>query len=154
MGRKDGVDTSPYFVPSQSIRMVEDTQRTVIPESIIKFWFLREFISTQKHRTENTPFIFFTSSYRIHIDFIIAIVRTKLDHVFFCRDEVVDFVLIQNTLNRVERFASFFSDLRRNDDIFPSRKREREHRMCWTIRIRKWCKNKVYILEFTDIETF
>lgn len=75
--------------------MDEETRSTVIPESVIEFWFLREFISTDKHRTEKGLDFFLFGFDRIHIDTVFSIIRPEFYDICLICYDIHKFELIE-----------------------------------------------------------
>lgn len=100
--------------------MIKDTCGTVIPDSIIEFWFTRELVSSYEHRAEKKLNLLFLNRYRIHIYLILSIIRSEFYDIILCCYNICKFILIQYSSQSTKRFSSFLADLSRDSKMTTS----------------------------------
>lgn len=133
--------------------MCQNTSRTIIPNSIIKFWFMSKLVGTNEHRAEYMLHFFLWCIDWIHNHRIFAIIGTKFNSIFFGCNYILYLVLIENSFYWTKTFAIFFANFRRNNQFATIFKRKRKHHMCRSNKISKRRDNIVHSFNIFTIIT-
>lgn len=96
---------------SECIGMGKYAGCTIVPESIVELWFMRQLICTYHHRAEESLYLFFRCIDRIHIDLVLAIVGAEFDNIGFACDYILYLELVEDSLEGIERLSSLLAKL-------------------------------------------
>lgn len=132
--------------------MIEYARSTIIPNGVIKLWLATEFVCTHKHRAKKSLYFLLFGLYRIHIDIIFSIMCSEFDDIFLTRDYILDFVLVEDSVESTKGLSSLLTYLSWDSDMLSSWESKCQHRMRWSIPIWKRSNNIIHSLYFSEIK--
>ena len=93
-----------YFVIriAQGVDVLEDARCAGVPDGIVELRLFRELVGAVQGRGEESSHLFLRCLDRVHVDGVVAVVRSELDEIVLISDDVDHLVLVHESEKWVE----------------------------------------------------